>query len=69
MSATEELGIVYRQDDWPHGLSCMDCPHVFDEGDRYTERLYAFVEDVPMVEIVCLRCATAARPERSDLPA
>jgi hypothetical protein len=55
-----ELGMPYRADEWsPHGLACMDCTRVFREGDRYSERLYAFAEDSPIVEIVCLACATA----------
>ena len=61
MPAIEELGIEYREDDWPHGLMCAECPHIFREGERYTERLYAFSEDVPVVQIVCVACATSAR--------
>jgi hypothetical protein len=59
----EPLGIPYVEDEWPHGLMCEDCPHVFREGDRYSERLYAFAVDAPIVEIVCLPCATAGEPE------
>jgi hypothetical protein len=63
MAAIEELGIAYHGGDWEHGLSCMDCSAVFREGDRYTERLVAFAEDAPVVEIVCLDCGTARSPE------
>jgi hypothetical protein len=58
MAAIEELGIAYCDDDWPHGLSCAECQHVLQEGERYTALLYAFSEDVPMCLVVCLACAT-----------
>lgn len=60
----EELGVVYEARDWPHGLMCAVCPRVFREGDRYSERLYAFAGNAPIVEILCLSCATAEAPER-----
>lgn len=66
MAAVEELGIRYDDAEWEHGLACIDCLAVFREGDRYTERLFAFAEDSPVVEIVCLDCATAATPERLE---
>ena len=54
-----EMGIAYREDEWsPHGLMCAKCPHVFREGERFTTLLYAFSEDVPMAQVVCLDCAT-----------
>ena len=56
------MGEVYREDDWPHGLSCGQCPHVFSEGDRYSEALDAFVDEFPLVRVVCLGCATRALP-------
>jgi hypothetical protein len=55
--------LTYREEEWaPHGLMCAECPHVFREGDSYTECLYAFTEDVPLVQIVCMTCATSASP-------
>ena len=42
-----ELGLVYRDAEWQHGLMCAECPHVFQEGERFTSLLYAFSEDVP----------------------
>jgi hypothetical protein len=62
------LGTAYREDDWPHGLSCGQCPHVFSEPERYSERLYAFVDDVPLVKIVCLDCATSGEPPTLSEP-
>jgi hypothetical protein len=50
-------GHLFRDEDWPHGLSCGQCRHLFREGERYSERLYAFVGDAPLAEIVCLDCA------------
>jgi hypothetical protein len=65
MATIETPGIEYRDDEWPHGLACMDCRRVLHEGDRYSERLYAFVENVPLAEVVCLDCATAEEQEHS----
>jgi len=58
-------GEEYVEEDWPHGLSCSQCPHVFSEPERYSERLYAFVGDAPLVEVLCLSCATSF-PSRSS---
>jgi hypothetical protein len=59
-----QLGTTYSDHDWEHGLSCVDCLRVFREGDRYSERLYAFAEATPLVEVVCVECATAGEPAR-----
>lgn len=56
----DELGISYREDEWPHGLMCCECPHVFREGERFTTDLYAFSEDIPMVRVLCVACVTAS---------
>ncbi len=56
MDAAEELGMVFRVEDWPHGLMCAHCPHAFREGVRFTTLLYAFSEDVPMGLVVCVDC-------------
>lgn len=63
-SASLVSGEVYMEDDWPHGLSCSQCLHVFSEPERYSERLYAFLGDQPLVEVLCLPCATNL-PSRS----
>jgi hypothetical protein len=52
-------GIEYRDDDWPHGLRCGQCRRRIREPERYSEQLDAFVDDAPVVVIVCLGCATA----------
>jgi hypothetical protein len=74
MAALEELGLPYREAEWEHGLRCADCPHTFREGERFTTRLYAFSDDVPMALVVCLDCATGEptrgnEPERQARPA
>jgi RNase P subunit RPR2 len=51
-------GIDYREKEWEHGLACIDCLRVLREGDRYSERLRALAEGAPVVELVCLECAT-----------
>ena len=58
---------VYRATEWPHGLMCADCPHQFREGERYTKHLYAFAERVPVLRLLCDRCATAARTGSAPL--
>lgn len=55
-----ELGVVVREEDWPHGLRCAECKSLLGEGDRYSERLEKFMGDVPIVLIVCLSCALGA---------
>lgn len=54
---TPELGIPYVAAEWPHGLMCSECPHVFGEGESFTTTLYAFVDETPLTKIVCLACA------------
>lgn len=65
MSESLVSGEVYCDEEWPHGLSCGHCPHVFREGEPYSERLYAF-DELPLVVILCVGCATT--PERSLPP-
>ena len=66
------LTSIYRNVEWPHGLMCADCPHVFREGERYAKRLYAFADGIPVVWVLCEPCATAAPgsgPVRLEPPA
>jgi len=58
MAAVEELGMEYREQDWPHGLRCGECRRVIREGERYSTLLYAFSDDAPVCLVVCLGCAT-----------
>jgi hypothetical protein len=59
MSAPE-LGVPFRDAEWPHGLRCTACSGLFHEGESYTTRLYAFVGDSPLLEVVCVPCATSS---------
>lgn len=62
MSASLVDGLIYRDDDWPHGLRCGQCRREFREPDRFSERLDGFAEDVPLLQLVCLSCATSEEP-------
>jgi hypothetical protein len=61
-----ELGLEYVDSEWPHGLMCGECPHVFREGERYTTSLYAFSDDVPMCLVLCVPCSTGALQTRGS---
>ena len=54
-------GQEYLDEDWPHGLMCMDCDKVLQEGDRYGHRLVAMTsfagKAATVEEIICLECA------------
>jgi hypothetical protein len=43
--------------EFPHGLTCMDCDARLGPGDTYSKRLTAFIDDAPVVELVCVPCA------------
>jgi hypothetical protein len=60
-----DLGLVYRDGEWAHGLMCAKCPHVFREGERFSTLLYAFSDDMPMALVTCLGCATG-EPTRGN---
>jgi len=61
MAQSLVAGEPYTDDHWPHGLSCGQCRHVFTEPERFSGRVYAFAGDCPLVEIVCIPCATTVR--------
>ncbi len=46
-----------KVDEWEHGLKCMDCKQMLNDGDLYSERLSGFVDETPAVEIICVSCA------------
>lgn len=50
------IGEEYCDDDWPHGLSCSQCRHVFREPERYAKEPDAFLGDTLLTKIVCLAC-------------
>jgi len=50
------VGEPYCDDDWPHGLRCGQCRHLFSESQRYIAQPDAFIEDALLTKIVCLAC-------------
>jgi hypothetical protein len=55
----------YQSAEWPHGLRCIECDHLFSEGQPYSERLDSIADPVPgltgpdpvpITEIVCVPC-------------
>lgn len=49
--------MIYRDEDFPMGLRCPDCGHVFTDGERYSSVLTGFQDDIPMTRLVCPECA------------
>lgn len=64
-TATPDLGITYVDSEWPHGMRCTVCRHLFRDGESFTTTLYAFVDDTPLTEVRCLGCATGKRQAQS----
>jgi len=58
-TVSADLGEVYLDDEWPHGLRCAQCNSLFVDGDRYSARLESFVDDTPLCLVVCVGCALA----------
>jgi hypothetical protein len=56
-AAPTPYGVEYREEDWPHGLRCIDCDRLLADGDRYATRLTGFQDEIPITEVVCLECA------------
>ncbi len=55
MTETPMNGLLVA--DFKYGCRCMDCDKPILDGDPYTRRLVAFVDDVPASEVVCWDCA------------
>ena len=53
--------LVVQAEDWPHGLRCIECDAILEDGSLYSERLSGFVDETPAVEIVCMECAVPLR--------
>jgi hypothetical protein len=47
---------VIHPGDVERGAVCMDCDRPFRLGDRYASRLLSIAGDIPVTEVVCLRC-------------
>lgn len=59
MSDTLSVGTPYRDEDWPHGLMCATCDHLFTEGDLYAMGFNSFVGDTPIMLVTCVPCSDA----------
>jgi hypothetical protein len=54
---------IYRDADWPHGLSCPACHHTHHEGDPYLERLDTVTVDCEFVTTgFCPDCLEDTNP-------
>jgi hypothetical protein len=47
---------VYRAHDWPHGLRCGECSHLFTDGERIVDQLNCLIDDIPCTTPVCEPC-------------
>lgn len=63
-----ELGITFEDERWPYGLRCAACHREFHRGDRYSESLVGFVNEAPVVRIVCVGCALLGAPTSAAPP-
>lgn len=52
----EAKTLVYTDAEWPHGCRCSRCDRLFEDGDAMHQELYAFVDDIPMVQPACTSC-------------
>jgi RNase P subunit RPR2 len=59
------MNLVYREEEWPHGLRCAQCDHLLSDGERYSQRLHGFQDDVPILLVVCASCAVVGETEKS----
>jgi hypothetical protein len=48
--------LIVHAERWPHGLRCMDCERLLEDGSAYSQRLIAMTEERAVVEIVCVPC-------------
>jgi hypothetical protein len=57
--------LIITQEDWPHGLRCMDCEAELDEGTAYSKRLVGIAASgEPISEIVCVPCGLGLKSGR-----
>lgn len=48
--------MLYRDEDFPKGLLCPTCGHVFSDGEPIAENLIGFQDDIPIVTLGCRSC-------------
>lgn len=52
-----KLGLPYVAAEWPFGLRCSSCDHLFREGERYAVMPYAFAGDgYLLTTAACVTC-------------
>ena len=50
--------MIIEEDDYPHGLRCMDCNRSLLPGDAISKRLVAIASDgMTITETVCILCS------------
>jgi hypothetical protein len=60
-----KLGLPYYSAEWPHGLRCTYCDHLFRDGERYAVALYACAADgYPLTTASCINCLLDNQSER-----
>ena len=48
----------YVAEEWPHGLRCAECDHLYIEGETLHKQPHGMLEDgTPVLLIVCWDCA------------
>lgn len=52
------MKVTYHVADFSHGLQCMDCSRVIEDGFPYAERLGSVTDGDVMVDIVCVYCVS-----------
>lgn len=48
--------LIVTEEDWPHGLRCLDCDSELSVGAAYSKRLVGIFDGSPIVELVCAPC-------------
>lgn len=56
----KESRLVTDNDMMPQGFGCVDCNYQFEVGDEMVSVLIGMVEDIPMTETKCPKCAEGA---------
>jgi hypothetical protein len=61
VSLEDATDLTYTDEAFPHGLKCIDCDHLFIDGERYSRRLVGMAEfagePANVCELVCVPCA------------
>ena len=52
--------MLFSIEDAPEGAICEDCPKPLNTYNKYGERPYGMIGDIPIVDLLCLDCAVSA---------